>query len=310
MDYGENFVNEIKHKVMVSEDIIKAFREIPRENFVCSGTPKSLIYSDQAIPTYYKENVLSTSSQPSLMAIFFKSLNIKKGDKIFEIGTGTGYNAALISHIVGNKGLIVTTEPEYEIFDIARNNLKKFNNIITLNTDGYYGYDMEKFDGIISTIAVDGIPVKWVKMLKEDGKIIAPIVLGNDMTDYTFLLEKKGNDIFAKFLVSTSFLRATGKLSFKKNINCENIKYENNEFDLYRRINISEKVFEFCITYFNVYNKYINSGDEYGVYKNKILKFKGKKLIKIINELKDVNIYNAKFKGIEIYDFLNFIPLE
>jgi protein-L-isoaspartate(D-aspartate) O-methyltransferase len=303
MDYSEILVNEIKRKVEIDDNLTHAFKEIPRENFVYSGISKALIYSDQAIPTYYGKNFLSTSSQPSLMALFFKSVNLKEGDTVFEIGTGTGYNAAIMSRIIGDKGFLVTTEPEYEIFELAKENLKKYKNVLVLNIDGYYGYDMKKFDAIISTVAIDGIPKKWVMQLKEHGKIIAPIVLGDDITDYTFLFEKKDNDIYAKFIVRTSFLRALGKLSFKKHIEC---KYF--DFTINKRLDISEKVFEFCITYFNSYNKCINILDEYGIYKNGILKFNGEKLINIIDNLKNVDLYSAKFKGVEIYDFLNFIP--
>lgn len=288
----------------LNENIIKAFEKVPREKFVFSGISLEYIYSDQAIPTYYGENFLSTSSQPSLMALFFKELSLKKGKKVFEIGTGTGYNAAIMSEIVGNEGIIVTAEPEKEIYDMARETLKEYNNVIVLNRDGYYIYENEKFNIIISTVAVDGIPVSWIKQLEKNGKIIAPIVLGDGLTDYTFIIEKTEDKLLARFLIHTSFLRALGNLSFKHKI--EKIE---NEYKIDRNLNIPDNLFEFCVTYFNPGNKAIKINEEYGIYKNGVLKFNGENLLKIIDKLKNVDLFKAQFEGIIIYDYLNFIPI-
>ncbi|WGS64228.1 methyltransferase domain-containing protein [Marinitoga aeolica] len=283
--------------------IIKAFEKVPREKFVFSGISLDSIYSDQAIPTFYGKDFLSTSSQPSLMALFYKETILKEGDRVLEIGTGTGYNAAIMAEIVGKSGIIVTTEPEAEIFQKAKENLSEYDNIKVLNKDGYYGYDEEKFDIIFSTIAVDAIPVTWINQLKENGKIISPIVLGDDLTDYTFLIEKSRKEITARFLIHTSFLRALGKLSFKNKI-----KLEKHNFNIEMKLNIPEKLFEFCVTYFNPQNGNISINSEYGLYRKGLLKFKGENLLNVIEKLKNVNLFSTRFKGKIIYDFLNFIP--
>lgn len=294
----------IKNKIKgLNENIIQAFAKVPREDFVYSGINEGNVYFDEAIPTYYGGNILSTSSQPSLMALFFKEAGLTEGKRVFEIGTGTGYNAAIISEIVGEKGLVVSTEPEEEIFKIARKNLKYYKNVILLNKDGYYGYKGETFDIIISTIAVDGIPVTWINQLKNGGKIIAPIVLGNDFTDYTFLIEKDNQRIYAKFLIHTSFLRAIGKLSFKKNI-----IITKNEFSIVKELNIQKRLFEFCVTFYNSSNGNILIDSEYGIYNNGILKYTGKNMLDIFDNLKNVDIFNSEFIAVKKFDFLNFIP--
>ncbi len=178
-----------------------------------------------------------------------------------------------------------------------------YDNIMVLNKDGYYGYNEEKFDIIFSTIAVDAIPVTWINQLKKDGKIISPIVLGDDLTDYTFLIEKSEKEITARFLIHTSFLRALGKLSFKNEI-----KLQNNDFDIEINLNIPKKLFEFCVTYFNPQNENISIDSEYGLYRKGLLKFKGGNLLEVIKKLKNVNLFSTRFKGKIIYDYLNFIP--
>ncbi|GAB6188786.1 hypothetical protein JCM30566_05250 [Marinitoga arctica] len=294
----------IKRKIKnLDANIIKAFEKVPREKFVFSGISVDDIYSDQAIPAYYGEDFLSTSSQPSLMALFFKESNLKEGMKVLEIGSGTGYNAAILSEIVGKRGLVITTEPEKEIYNIAKETLKNYNNVIVLNKDGYYGYEGKKFNAILSTVAVDGVPISWIKQLENGGKIIVPIVLGNDLTDYTFILEKNKDEVLARFLIHTSFLRALGKLSFKHKINLIE-----NEYQMEKVINVPYKLFEFCITYFNIENKAIKINGEYGIYRNGILKFKGNKLLQVVEKIKNVDIFKSQFKGIMIYDYLNFIP--
>ncbi|SHE63681.1 protein-L-isoaspartate(D-aspartate) O-methyltransferase [Marinitoga hydrogenitolerans DSM 16785] len=294
----------IKRKIdNLNEKIIKAFEKVPRENFVLSGISIDSIYSDQAIPTFYGKTFLSTSSQPSLMALFFKESGLNEGYKVLDLGTGTGYNAAIMAEIVGEKGLVITTEPEKDVYNIAKENLKNYKNIVILNSDGYYGFEEEKFDVILSTVAVDGIPRIWIEQLKDNGKVIVPIVLGDSLTDYTFIIEKKDKEIFAKFLIHTSFLRALGKLSFKSKI-----KITDYDFNIEKKLNINPKLFEFCITYFNPINNNISVNSEYGIYKGGILKFKGEKLLNVIENLKDVDLYNSHFKAIEIYDYLNFIP--
>ena len=97
-----------------SQNVEEAFRSVPRHIFV-PGVELEKIYSDDSIPTKYIDGKLvSSSSQPAIMAIMLEQLELQPGHRVLEIGAGTGYNAGLLQHLVGDSGLVVTVDIDEE----------------------------------------------------------------------------------------------------------------------------------------------------------------------------------------------------
>lgn len=206
-----------------SEEIKRAFLEIPREVFSTYDSSLSDIYSDNVIVTYIKNGkVISTSSQPSLMAKMIEMLDIKKGDSVLEIGTGTGYNAAIISRIVGDEGKVLTVEVQKELCEIARENFKKLGlkNIMVINSDGSPEIlrDFSPFDSILVTVGIDFPKKDFSLLVKPGGKICFPLNFYTIDINPTCLLKRTFEDFLFSIEIASKFLRAKGKLAWRNDI--------------------------------------------------------------------------------------------
>lgn len=143
------------------------------------------VYSDRAITTRMSEPTasaamaaLSSSSQPSLMAQMLEDLDLSRGLRILEIGSGTGYNAALLAHVVGP---ILSIDIDQEVLDDARRHLARLPDrpVTLLHADGRLGYPQAApFDRIQVTAATDDIEPAWLEQLRPGGILQAPLDLG------------------------------------------------------------------------------------------------------------------------------------
>jgi len=138
------------------------------------------------LPIGYEQTI----SQPTTVLIMTEALELKKGQKVLEVGAGSGYQAALIGNLVGAKGKVITTEIIPELAKFAKANLKKakIKNAFVVEYDGSQGYGKEApYDRIIVTAACPEIPKPLVDQLKEGGIIIAPVgsFLGQKMVKGT-----------------------------------------------------------------------------------------------------------------------------
>ncbi len=160
-----------EQSIIEDEKILKAFSEIKREDFI----PKeyqSQAYEDSPLPLGHG----ATISQPTTIMLMLQALEIKPGNKILEIGTGSGYNAALLSQLAGKKGKIITIEYVKELADSAIKKLKDFKNVKVLYADGKYGYkSLAPYDRIIITAACQDIPESLMQQLKPNGIMVIPI---------------------------------------------------------------------------------------------------------------------------------------
>ena len=118
-----------------------------------------------------------TISAPSVVAFMLEYLDVRPGMKILEIGTGSGYNAALLSYLAGD-GKVISFEFYREVFDVAEKNLKGFRNVEIILGDGSIGYEKEApYDRIIVTAAMPSLEKDHplIRQLKDDGKLVAPV---------------------------------------------------------------------------------------------------------------------------------------
>lgn len=163
----------IRKGYLKSSRVIKAFKKIPRENFVLERY-KGHAYVDTALPIIAGQTI----SQPLTIAFMTELLDVKESHKILEVGAGSGYQAAILSEIVGRKGFIYTTEIIPELVEFAKKNLKKnkIKNVKVIECNGSKGYEKESpYDRIMVTAAASKIPKALKEQLKVRGKMVIPL---------------------------------------------------------------------------------------------------------------------------------------
>ncbi|MEU7468321.1 methyltransferase domain-containing protein [Streptomyces sp. NPDC044984] len=124
--------------------------------------------------------LLSSSSQPSLMALMLAGLEIREGQSVLEIGTGSGYNAALLAHRLGDDDLVTTVDLDPDLTESARRHLDAAGHHPAVVTgDGARGVPARApFDRIIATCALPSVPRAWLAQCRPGGRILAPFATG------------------------------------------------------------------------------------------------------------------------------------
>ena len=163
----------LKNSKFLNDDRIEsALRNIPRHEFV----PESELdyaYDNEPLPIMKNQTI----SQPGVVTRMTEWLDVKDGQKILEIGTGSGWQSAIISYLVGS-GSVYSIERHPELVKFAQENLKKLkiDNVHVILGDGNLGYPKESpYDRIIITAACTEIPSPLFDQLSENGLIIAPV---------------------------------------------------------------------------------------------------------------------------------------
>lgn len=179
---------------------LAALRKTPRHLFV----PKSIIddaYDDRPLPIGYGQTI----SQPYIVAYMTEIVKPKPDHRVLEIGTGSGYQAAVLSEIVEE---VYTIEIVDSLGSQARNRLSKLNyKKVTAKTgDGYYGWkEKSPFDAIVVTAAAEHIPPLLIEQLKEGGRMIIPV--GSPfMVQQLMLVEKKNGKARTTSLMPVRFV--------------------------------------------------------------------------------------------------------
>ncbi len=167
----KNSLLEELRKEGIKEEILEVIKSVKRENFVPKEFKKRA-YENIPLPINHK----ATISQPYTVAIMLQELELKNGNKVLEIGTGSGYNAALISKLIGSKGKLYTLEIISKLAELAKKRLKKFRNIKVIQRDGSRGLkEKAPFDRIIQTAASKSLQKSLIKQLKINGIYLAPV---------------------------------------------------------------------------------------------------------------------------------------
>lgn len=204
----------IKSKVLKTSKIIEAFEKISRRNFVTDEYLSSA-YIDVALPTLKD----STISQPSTVAIMTEALDPKEGEKILEIGTGSGWQSSLLAYCVGDKGKVVSIEYDKDLVEFAKKNIRKIGlkNIEIICGDGSVGYEKEApYDKIIFTCAVPSIPKPVLNQLKIGGRIVAPV--GSIAVQTMVAIDRTKKNKFKEADIETlsfAFVGLKGKYGYK-----------------------------------------------------------------------------------------------
>jgi len=161
---------QIEDRNVRDQGVLTAMRTVPRHEFV----PER--YRDQA----YKDHPLpiglgQTISQPYIVAFMTELLKLEPEDRVFELGTGSGYQAAVASKVAGS---VYTMEIYRDLADSARERLEalEYKNVHSRYGDGYFGWkEKAPFDAIIVTAAADHIPPPLIEQLRPGGRLIIPL---------------------------------------------------------------------------------------------------------------------------------------
>jgi protein-L-isoaspartate(D-aspartate) O-methyltransferase len=162
-----------------SERIAAALRAVPRHLFLPELRPE-WAYTDDAIVTKRDESgrPVSSSSQPAMMAIMLAQLDMAPGQRVLEIGAGTGYNAALIRHIVGGSGQVTSVDIDGELVEKARAHLASagYPDVTVLCADGAGGCAAyAPYDRIIATVGVSDLAPAWLEQAVPGARIVVPL---------------------------------------------------------------------------------------------------------------------------------------
>lgn len=160
----------LRRRGISNQAVLRAMEEVPRENFVGSDFAASA-YADQALPIACGQTI----SQPFVVAYMTEQLEIEPQHRVLEIGTGSGYQAAVLSRLARE---VVSIERYRTLADAARARLKAlgYANVIVRLGDGMAGApDLAPFDRIMVTAAAEDIPAVLVAQLVEGGKMILPL---------------------------------------------------------------------------------------------------------------------------------------
>jgi protein-L-isoaspartate(D-aspartate) O-methyltransferase len=158
-----------------------AFRAVPRHLFL-PGVPLKKAYADGPVVTKRDEDglIISTASQPAIMAVMLEQLQAEPGHRVLEIGAGTGYNAGLLGVLVGDGGLVTTIDVDEDIVAGARAGLAAtgIQNVQVVLGDGALGWaGGAPYDRVIATVGVWDLPPAWLEQIAPDGRLVVPLRL-------------------------------------------------------------------------------------------------------------------------------------
>jgi len=186
----DELINFLKNmKFLTDNNVESAFRNIPRHEFILSSELGRAYYNE---PLPIMKN--QTISQPGVVSRMSEWLDVKDGQNILEIGTGSGWQTAILSCLVGT-GIVHSIEIHPELEKFARKNLEKFclDNVNVILGDGSMGYHKASpYDRIIITAACTEIPLPLLDQLSDNGLIIAPV---GDTSQSLVLLKKTSKGI-------------------------------------------------------------------------------------------------------------------
>ena len=182
---SNDLINYLKNSRFLNDKKVEeAFRNIPRHEFVPSSE-LDYAYYNEPLPT--KKN--QTISQPAVVSRMTEWLDVRQGQKILEIGTGSGWQTAILSYLVGS-GTVYSVEIKPELAKFARKNLEKLGvkNVDVILSDGSIGYSKASpYDRIIITAACTEIPLPLLDQLADSGLLVAPV---GDSSQSLVLLQK------------------------------------------------------------------------------------------------------------------------
>ena len=190
----------------LSPEVRQALDRVPREAFVPQGQ-KRYAYENRPLPIGYAQTI----SQPLIVAIMTEMLSVRRGDKVFELGTGSAYQAAVLDQLGAE---VYSVEIVPELGERARKTLDRtgHSKVRTRTGDGYFGWEaVAPFDAIIVTAASDHIPPPLIRQLKPGGRMLIPVG-GRYLTQKLVLVRRdKEGRVTTREIIPVAFVPLTGQ---------------------------------------------------------------------------------------------------
>jgi protein-L-isoaspartate(D-aspartate) O-methyltransferase len=179
---------QLKARGIKDERVLAAMAKVPREDFV-SADQRADAYEDAPLPIGYDQTI----SQPYIVAFMTEQLQLRTDDRVLEIGTGSGYQAAILGELAADVYTIEIVEPLAKTAEATLQHLG-FNNVHLKVGDGYRGWPEEApFDAVIVTCAPDKVPQPLIDQLKDGGRMVIPV--GERFAQQLYLLEKRNGQL-------------------------------------------------------------------------------------------------------------------
>jgi protein-L-isoaspartate(D-aspartate) O-methyltransferase len=217
-DLRERLVAEVQKVSGVRDErIAAAMRDVPRHLFLPHLPPPDA-YLDDAIVTKRDAagQPISSSSQPAIMAIMLSQLALAPGQRVLEIGAGTGYNAALMSHITGPAGAVVSVDIDDDLAGQARGHLAAagYPDVSVVAADGAGGYPPgAPYDRVIATVGVSDLAPAWLDQAGTGARIVVPLAIRGSQVAVAFERSGSGGHWVSRSVVPCGFMRIRGALA-------------------------------------------------------------------------------------------------
>ena len=200
VDKKEALLIKLKEQGITDEKVLKVIADIPREDFIPDFL-RAQAYENAALPIENEQTI----SQPYIVAYMTQELQVNNSHKVLEIGTGSGYQAAVLSKLCKR---LFTIERHMPLFKGAEEMFKKLRlyNITTLFGNGMKGWkEQQPFDRIMVTAAGEEIPDELLYQLKDGGMMIIPVGAQNE-TQQVVRITRQGDDFDVKTLLPVKFV--------------------------------------------------------------------------------------------------------
>jgi protein-L-isoaspartate(D-aspartate) O-methyltransferase len=218
-------IEDLSKQNITDTRVLEVMGEVPRHLFVCpwlidgdlgeltlyeTTLPRQLLekeaYVDHGLPIAEGQSI----SQPYVVALMTESLLLNGSERVLEIGTGSGYQAAVLAELSDE---VYTMEIREMLAKSAEERLKVlgYSNVHVKWADGYYGWEeYAPFDAIIITAAVNHVPPSLIKQLKDGGRLVLPL---GSVTYYQTitLIEKRGDDLIVNYIIKANFVPMVGE---------------------------------------------------------------------------------------------------
>ncbi|KPK62323.1 MAG: protein-L-isoaspartate O-methyltransferase [Planctomycetes bacterium SM23_32] len=198
---------QIEQRGIKDEAVLDAMRQVPRHLFV-PEEGRAAAYADRPLPI----GLGQTISQPYIVAYMTDLLQVKPGDRLLEVGTGSGYQAAVLSELTPH---VYSIEIISKLADAARKRLKElgYETVQVKVGDGYYGWEEQgPFDGIIVTAAAGHVPPPLVQQLKPGGRMVIPVGGVLDTQHLTVVTKSEEGRVHTRSVLPVRFVPMTGRV--------------------------------------------------------------------------------------------------
>ena len=195
---------QLRARDITDEAVLRAMAAVPRHEFV-PDEYLSQAYDDHPLPIGYGQTI----SQPYIVAFMTQSAQVQRGDKVLEVGTGSGYQAAVLAQLAG---AVYSVEIIPELAASARERLDRqgYSAITTAVRDGYFGWaEHAPYDAIIVTAAPDHVPPSLVEQLADGGRMVIPVGPPG-LYQNLWLIERKGDALERTSVLPVMFVPLTG----------------------------------------------------------------------------------------------------